>query len=54
LLDLAPGDVESVKRRVLADQLGPELSETFGLMADREPPAPRRPGKRAMPPRDRD
>jgi 23S rRNA pseudouridine2605 synthase len=54
LLDLAPGDVESVKRRVLADQLGPELSETFSLMADREPPAPRRPGKRAMPPRDRD
>lgn len=38
LLDLEQGTVESVKRRVLADQLGPELAETFGLMVDREKP----------------
>jgi 23S rRNA pseudouridine2605 synthase len=30
LMDLAPGTVEAVKRRVLADQLGPE-AERFGL-----------------------
>lgn len=53
LLDLEQGTVESVRRRVLADQLGPELAEQFGLMADREKPEdvvrkskpkPRRPG----------
>lgn len=38
LLDLEQGAVESVKRRVLADQLGPELAETFGLLVDREKP----------------
>ena len=42
LFDLEPGDVESVKRRVLADQLGPELAATFGLKGDdAEPPAAR-------------
>lgn len=34
LFDLEPGLVESVKRRVLADQLGPELAEKFGLRVD--------------------
>jgi 23S rRNA pseudouridine2605 synthase len=31
LLDLPPGDVEQVKRRVLADQLGVELAAQLGL-----------------------
>ena len=34
LLDLAEGKAEGVKRRVLADQLGPELTKQFGI----EPP----------------
>ncbi len=38
LLDLEQGTVESVKRRVLADQLGAELAEKFGLLVDREKP----------------
>lgn len=36
LLDLKPGDAEPVRRRVLADQLGPELAAEFGLIDDRE------------------
>ncbi len=31
LLDLGPGAVEAVKRRTLAEQLGPKLSQEFGL-----------------------
>lgn len=31
LLDLAPGSVEAVKRRTLADQLGPQVASDFGL-----------------------
>ena len=31
LLDLEDGKAESIKRRVLADQLGPELTKQFGL-----------------------
>jgi 23S rRNA pseudouridine2605 synthase len=31
LLDLQPGAVEAVKRRVLAEQLGPRLAQDFGL-----------------------
>lgn len=31
LLDLAPGGVEAVKRRTLADQLGPKVANQFGL-----------------------
>lgn len=31
LLDLQPGAVEAVKRRVLAEQLGPRLAQEFGL-----------------------
>ena len=31
LLDLSPGAVEAVKRRVLAAQLGPKAAEAFGL-----------------------
>jgi 23S rRNA pseudouridine2605 synthase len=40
LLDLEEGTVERVKRRVLADQLGPELAKQFGLdviQADERP-----------------
>ena len=38
LLDLAPGAVEPVKRRVLVEQLGPRLARELGLMqaADEE------------------
>ena len=40
LLDLPPGEVEPVKRRVLAEQLGPTLARELGLMeaadADKE------------------
>jgi 23S rRNA pseudouridine2605 synthase len=32
LLDLKPGEAEVVRRRVLADQLGPELAAEFGLV----------------------
>jgi len=31
LLDLAPGAVETVKRRTLAEQLGPKASQALGL-----------------------
>ncbi len=31
LLDLEPGAVEQVKRRTLSEQLGPQLSQSFGL-----------------------
>jgi len=37
LLDLEPGQVEPVKRRVLADQLGPQLAKEFGLDMPLEP-----------------
>lgn len=40
LLDLEEGKAESVKRRVLADQLGPELAKQFNLDAPPEPQAP--------------
>jgi 23S rRNA pseudouridine2605 synthase len=40
LLDLAPGAVEAVKRRVVAEQMGPRLARELGLLeaadADRE------------------
>jgi 23S rRNA pseudouridine2605 synthase len=35
LMDLEPGQAESIKRRILADQLGPQLAAEFGLV---EPP----------------
>lgn len=31
LLDIKPGEAESVRRKVLADQLGPKLAQEFGL-----------------------
>jgi 23S rRNA pseudouridine2605 synthase len=42
--DLAEGAVEEVKRRVLADQLGAPLAETFGLHGAKKQPTSR--GKR--------
>lgn len=36
LLDLQPGAVDAVKRRVLAEQLGPKLAQQFGLSESRE------------------
>ncbi|HRD75101.1 MAG TPA: pseudouridine synthase, partial [Hyphomicrobiaceae bacterium] len=60
LLELAPGEAEIVRRRVLADQLGPELAEKFGLKDDPEevavkPGKPQRAGeKRPRPRRPRD
>ena len=35
LLDLQPGEAEPVRRRVLADQLGPDVAMQFGLLEDR-------------------
>lgn len=34
LLDLKPGQVEAVRRKTLADQLGPKLTEEFDLSAE--------------------
>jgi 23S rRNA pseudouridine2605 synthase len=44
LLDLEPGGVEAVRRRVLIDQLGRHVAATLGLIEDDEAPAggPRR------------
>ena len=43
LMDLGEGQAESVKRRVLADQLGPELTKQFHLEPPPEiTPAPKR------------
>lgn len=36
LMDLTPGAVDSVKRRVLAEQLGPKLAAQFGLVETRD------------------
>ena len=47
LLDLAAGTVEPIKRRVLADQLGSELSERFGLGTARDEAPSKRSGARA-------
>ncbi len=52
LLELKPGEAEAVKRRVLADQLGPELAAEFGLVdkstdaAGKSKRKPQRPDKR--------
>jgi 23S rRNA pseudouridine2605 synthase len=42
LLDLAPGEVEPVRRRVLVDQLGPRVADELGLSGEEEGPAPRK------------
>ncbi len=36
LLDLEPGGVESIKRRVLIEQLGPRVAAELGLSAEDE------------------
>jgi 23S rRNA pseudouridine2605 synthase len=50
LLELAPGEVEAVKRHVLVDQLGPRLAGELGLTGEvekdrRQRQARRKPGK---------
>ena len=42
LLELEPGEAEVIKRRVLADQLGPQLAAEFGLVEKAE----EKPGKK--------
>jgi 23S rRNA pseudouridine2605 synthase len=50
LADLRPDSVEHVRRRVLADQLGPDMAATFGLLADAdEETGPVRPPSRPLP-----
>lgn len=51
LLDLKEGEVDLVKRRVLADQMGPKLAAEFGLLGELEPEKPKR-FKTPRPPRD--
>lgn len=55
LLDLKPGEAESVRRKVLGDQLGPKLAKEFGLdksledledTGERPPPRGRPPKRR--------
>jgi 23S rRNA pseudouridine2605 synthase len=45
LMDLEPGQAESIKRRVLADQLGPQLAAEFGLVDKDETPSGKKGGK---------
>jgi 23S rRNA pseudouridine2605 synthase len=47
LLDLAPGAVEPVRRRILADQLGLKLASELGLRDDAEAARGRRTGAKA-------
>lgn len=46
LLDLKPGEAEVVRRRVLADQLGPELAAEFGLTDKDDEAAGKRGGRK--------
>ena len=48
LLDLAPGAVEIVRRRILADQLGLKLARELGLRDEADAVRDRRMGVRAM------
>lgn len=48
--ELAPGQIEEIKPRVLGDQLGPELARRFGL-GGRAGHAKAKPQERAKPPR---
>ena len=48
LMDLPPGAVEQVRRHVLADQLGPDLAQQFGLAGANEAELERR-AKRPAP-----
>jgi 23S rRNA pseudouridine2605 synthase len=48
LLDLEPGQAEHIKRRVLAEQLGPQLAREFGLVDE---PAQKPPHKSAKGPK---
>ncbi|MEM9030625.1 MAG: pseudouridine synthase [Pseudomonadota bacterium] len=46
LSDLKPGDAESVKRRVLAEQLGPQLAERFRIRPEDDDEAIATPAKK--------
>jgi len=47
LLELEPGEVEPVRRRVLIDQLGPQVARELGLHEEPAAPAPAfKPGHR--------
>ena len=48
LMDLQPGGVELVRRHVLADQLGPELAQQFGLAGANETERERRAKRPAL------
>jgi 23S rRNA pseudouridine2605 synthase len=48
LLELEPGQAEHVKRRVLAEQLGPNLAREFGLVDEPEKKPPHKGGKRGQ------
>jgi 23S rRNA pseudouridine2605 synthase len=48
LLDLEPGQAEHIKRRVLAEQLGPQLAREFGLVDE---PSQKPPHKSAKGPK---
>ncbi len=50
LLDLQPGQAEPVKRRVLADQLGPGLAAEMGLSGPSEEEAERRAARKQAKP----
>jgi 23S rRNA pseudouridine2605 synthase len=54
LLDLEPGQVEPVKRRVLADQLGPRLARQLGLVERPRKEGAERGGKRTPEARTRE
>jgi 23S rRNA pseudouridine2605 synthase len=43
--ELKPGEAESVKRRVLADQMGPQLAAKFGLAEAPEKASPEKDGR---------
>ena len=49
LLDLEEGKADSIRRRVLADQLGPELTKQFHLEPPPETPTPQPKARRPKP-----
>lgn len=52
LLELKPGDVENVRRRVIIDQLGPRIAEELGLVDDEVEDVPKI-APRHKPPREK-
>ena len=54
LLDMKPGAVEVVRRKVLVDQMGARLARQFNLAADEDEEAMGRPARGGRPVRDRE